>query len=268
MDFNDFVLQEVQKGLAQTQANAPQKLYRALRMLAKARSQLIHQQLIAWNGTMVRKGPFWSMNLNVPVTEGCSAPKLLGCYEEELHGVIQQLPQRGYQRILDIGCAEGYYAVGLARMIPHAKVYAFDNNPQAQATCQQLAVNNQVANRLQVGGDFTPEMFQQFRGARTLLVCDIEGAELQLLDPQLAPALAEFDILVELHDVFQPNLSQQVLARFQASHEIEVIPFHGYRDIRAYPELEQLEHLDRLLAIWEWRSGATPWAWLRAKITR
>src|SRR5436190_882004 len=42
--------------------------------------------------------------------------KLLGSYENELHPFIQQLGANKYTEIIDIGCAEGYYAVGLAQM--------------------------------------------------------------------------------------------------------------------------------------------------------
>lgn len=264
--FQQHILQELQAGLQQTQQPVQNRLYRATRLLAKARAQLIANQLVAWNGTVVRSGPFWGLNISVPITEGCSVPKLLGCYEQELHGVIQQLPARGYSQVIDVGCAEGYYAVGLARLLPQAKVFAHDTNPLAQAACRQMAEANRVQDRVHVGGEFPPEEFQRFANLRTLVVCDIEGAELQLLDPQRAPALAQFDILVELHDVFHPNLSQQLLARFQATHDIEVVPFHGQRNYTIYPELEQLEQLDRLLATWEWRSGPTPWGWLKSKL--
>jgi hypothetical protein len=45
-------------------------------------------------------------------------PKLLGCYEAELHGVIACALNTTYDTIIDIGCAEGYYAVGLALHFP------------------------------------------------------------------------------------------------------------------------------------------------------
>ena len=264
-DFQEYILQQLQANLAQHELPVPHKLYRATRLLAKARAQLIYQQLLAWNGPLVRSGPFQGLRLTVPITEGCSVPKLLGCYEAELHPVIERWPANSYRQVIDVGCAEGYYAVGLARLLPTAKVLACDTNPPAQASCQKLAEANLAQNRLRVSGAFSPGDFQAFAGQRTLVVCDIEGAELQLLDPAQAPALAEFDILVEMHDVFQADLSRQLLARFQGTHLIEVIPCHGMRDFTRFPELERIEPLDRLLAIWEWRSGPTPWAWLRAR---
>jgi DNA-binding winged helix-turn-helix (wHTH) protein len=264
-DFQQHIFNELQNGLTQNQLDVPQRLYRSLRLLAKARAHLITQQLVAWNGTVVRGGPFAGMNLTVAITEGCSVPKMLGCYEAELHEIIAQFPQRGYQNVIDLGCAEGYYAVGLARMLPAVQVFAHDTNPLAQETCRKLATDNQVANRVHAGGLFQSADFARFTGTPTLLVCDIEGAELQLLDPQQAPALSAFDMLVEMHDVFHPQLSQQLLSRFQSTHEVQVIPFHGARNFTFFPELQRLEHLDCLLATWEWRSGPTPWGWFRSR---
>jgi hypothetical protein len=46
-----------------------------------------------------------------------------GCYEHELHGEIEQLVTRGFDAVLNIGCGEGYYAIGLARRMPTAAHY-------------------------------------------------------------------------------------------------------------------------------------------------
>jgi hypothetical protein len=35
---------------------------------------------------------------------------------------------------------------------------------------------------------------------------------------------------------------------------------HGGRDVELPEFFQQLGHLDQLLAVWEWRTGPTPWA--------
>ena len=102
--------------------------------------------------------------------------------------------------MLNIGCAEGYYAVGLARAMPRARSLAFDTNPKAQAACKQLAAKNGVSDRVTVGGLFSPSDFADYVDESTLVFCDIEGAELELLDPALAPALESLDLIVESHE--------------------------------------------------------------------
>ena len=48
-------------------------------------------------------------------------PKLLGSYEQELQPLLQRLAAQNYSEIVDIGCAEGYYAIGLGGCFPRAK---------------------------------------------------------------------------------------------------------------------------------------------------
>ena len=95
-------------------------------------------------------GPFQGMRFGSRAAEGCYLPKLLGCYEHELHPIIARLPRRGYRRVVNIGCAEGYYAVGLARLLPTATVLAFDSTAGARKLCAELAALNGVAERIAI----------------------------------------------------------------------------------------------------------------------
>ena len=98
---------------------------------------------------------------------------------------------------------------------------------------------------------------------KTVVICDIEGAEAALLDPAAAPGLSHADILVECHDLMQPGLTALLTARFQPTHHVTRID----RLISATlpPWMEELSDLDRLIALWEWRGGPTPWLWMQAR---
>lgn len=229
-----------------------------LRLLAKWRHQLIANTLIARDGPAVQAGPFAGMVLGPGSAEGCHAPRLLGCYEHELHGEIERLIARGFRTVLNIGCAEGYYAIGLARRMPAAQVFAHDANPAAQAMCRTLAEANGVAARIAIGGLFRGEDFERFADTDTLLVLDIEGGEDALLDPAAFPALRRMTILVECHETPGARMAARIAERFAPSHRVRRI-----NHALAAPDLPDwlagLGHLDRLLATWEWRSIPTPW---------
>ena len=63
--------------------------------------------------------------------------------------------------------------------------------------------------------------FELARDGKTLLICDIEGAEAELLDPVAAPALSRCDIIVEVHDGPETHDIRSLLEmRFQSSHEL------------------------------------------------
>lgn len=239
----------------------PDRLTAALRHLAKWRAELIGNTIAQNSGKTVLSGPFAGMSYAVRAAEGSRAARLLGCYEASLAPVIEAIIARGYDLIMDLGAAEGYYAVGLARRLPEAQVIACDENPAAQALCRDLAQANGVADRVLVRGRVGHADFDCCADQRTVVICDIEGAEDALLDPRQAPGLRAADILVEVHDCLQPGLSGRIAERFAATHRITRID--RQIDAANLPGwMETLSDLDRLLALWEWRNGPTPWLWM------
>ena len=242
----------------------PARLTEALRHLAKWRSELIANTLAERSGTVVLSGPFKGMKYPVRASEGSRSARLIGAYEASLAQVIEEIASRRYKLVVDVGSAEGYYAVGLALRLPLARVLARDENPRAQALCREMAEANGLSDRIEIGGRMTHADFDQCKGKKSLVVCDIEGAEAELLDPSLAPGLLKADILVEAHDCLRPGLSALIAGRFRASHEVRVIG--RALDASGLPDwMESLSDLDRLIALWEWRSGPTPWLWMTRK---
>jgi hypothetical protein len=248
-------------------AALPEKLNLALRLLAKYRATLLQNTVVQQCGTTVQSGPFEGMRFVAQSTEGCHVPKLLGCYEAELHPHILAAARRGYDVVINIGAAEGYYAVGLARLMPHARVHAYDTNAASHAVCRSVAESNGVADRIVIGGTFRGEDFATFAGRRTLVVCDIEGGETALLDPTRYPALRTMDVIVELHDSAHAKPSALIPERFAATHDVTMVR-HGGRAGPLPALFEPLGHLDQLLAVWEWRSAPTPWAVMLARTGR
>jgi hypothetical protein len=203
---------------------------------------------------VVQYGPFAGMQCS----SSAVLPHLIGSYEAELHETIRQLSHRGYDRVINIGCGEGYYAVGLARLWPAVNVLALDSNAAAQKVCGALAELNGVAERITMMGKCTPAVLQDLVRPGALIFCDCEGDELQLLDPVAIPELLRCDIVVEMHDCYAPNTSATLVNRFRASHNIRVIS-QASRDWRSYPVLESLNEFERLFALCEFRPGPTPW---------
>ena len=72
-------------------------------------------------GTRVLQGPFAGMNYLNRSHNSEFVPKLLGSYEAELSEVLEQIIAHDYRLIVDVGFAERYYAVGLARRCPMPK---------------------------------------------------------------------------------------------------------------------------------------------------
>lgn len=242
-----------------------EQLNGVLRIAAMWRATALGQTYIArTGGTVVSGGPFAGMIYSTTATEGALIARLLGVYESELHPHIEAFAAEGLDCVIDVGCAEGYYAVGLARRMPGVTVYAHDILESARAACAGMAAANGVADRVILGGEFQPEDFQRFAGRRVLVMVDAEGAEADILDPARGPALAGMNIIVETHDVYRPGALATLLERFSPTHDIQRVD----QDFKAYePQwwTRDLTHLDQLLTVWEWRQRPTPWLVMRPR---
>jgi hypothetical protein len=175
------------------------------------RREYATRRFVAWHGLTVSGGPF--AGLRYPGLGPQSlAPKLLGAYERELHGAVEDAIRARPGTIVNVGAAEGYYAVGLARRCPGAKVVAYEADAEQRALLAEMAAVNSVA--VEIKGTASREDL-----AADLVVMDCEGCERALL----AEAL-DATVIVELHDVYDPGVGDEIVRRFAATHDVNVIP--------------------------------------------
>lgn len=235
--------------------------------LAGLQSLLLGNVLVEKIGNKIYSGPFKGMTLIKEAQVGYYVPVLLGCYEYELHEVVEKIIARQYKQILNIGCSHGYYATGLAQRMPQTMVHAFDIDPIARTNCANTAATNGVGDRVSVGGEFKGEDYEKYLGPETFVVMDIEGAEMDLLDPIKYPALKNMDVLVELHEMQTPGISNAVVSRFLSTHDVVFIKNQPKQfplnDI--FGSNQHISHLDYMIASWEGRIGPTPWAFMTRK---
>jgi hypothetical protein len=244
------------------------KAYAGVRevMLSRRATRIenIKRQLIDKFGLTVSGGPFQGMSYVENARPVLLPAKHVGAYEAELHGTINKIIQANYPVIVDVGCAEGYYAVGLAMKMPHATVYAFDIDLNGQQWCGEMAQANGVADRVIVGAACDHERLRQLPLKGSLVFSDCEGYELELLKPDLVPELKQCDLLVELHDEYDPSLTQTILSRFRATHNITLIePAH--RNVEEYAATKSLSAGDRRIATSDFRGDESKWAFMEAK---
>jgi SAM-dependent methyltransferase len=215
------------------------------------------------NSGRVQSGPFSGMLCSTAVT-GNSIPKMLGIYELELHDVIQQIIRTNYHLVVDIGCGEGYYLVGLALRLPSAKLIGYDIDPLARTACAEQARLNNATDQVTIEGKCDAELLQKILEPGSLVISDCEGYEADLFRPDLSPALSGCDLLIELHEVFSPGVTNILVKRFEATHDIQLID-SVERDPKLYPVLNTLSPKQQRLAVDESRPSLMQWAWMRAK---
>lgn len=241
---------------------------KAHRIIHQVRRLELSAQVAAEHGNRVQHGPFSGMLLpdRSSWMEGDRAAKLLGLYERELHPAVRSACDRSPETVINVGCADGYYAIGLARLLPNARVFAFDADLKARRVCAAAAAANGVADRIRVAGSASCESLAELvrPGSSGLMVMDCEGCEATILDPQRLPGLSAYDIIVETHDCFVPRVTENLMERFRATHEVELIRA-GARDPAAL--LPHWSESDRWTVVDEARQAGTNWlaCWSRVR---
>lgn len=185
-------------------------------------------EMAAQYGRTVVDGPFRGMKY--PMSSLLSRqgiPILFGTYESELHPIIEEVVAKHYDRVIDIGCAEGYYAVGFARRTD-ATIYAFDCEPRERYHCRQMARENDVADRVHVRDWCSARTLKKVAVGRCLIITDCEGYEVDLFSDDVVPSLKNCDLIVELHELKGMDVRKMLLKRFESSHSAKLISFDAH----------------------------------------
>lgn len=195
---------------------------------------------------------------------------LLGLYEAQVLSWLQRNAP-GRRVLVDIGAADGYYAVGalVAGWIEHA--YCFEISEEGQRVIASNARRNGVSEQVTILGEAAAGFIETLRSAGApdpstwCVICDIEGGEFTLLDDAAVSALAGTCGIVELHaDAHTDPRARALVSRLSATHEIELLPA-GPRDPAAVPELAGWSDDDRWLLCSESRGAVMHWLAFRPR---
>ena len=192
-------------------------------------------------------------------------PRLCGSYELEHHEWLEQVLLAKPATVVDIGSAEGYFAVGCALRLPHSQVLAFESDSHLRRVCRLMAERNGVnMGNFRALGTCTPRSLAEIHPpGPVLVICDVEGAELQLIDCESVRWLRDAYLLVEIHEALQPGVRAALANRLAETHEItfevtrprthEDLP-NATRNLRGLPSASTLLSEDRPWPM-EWLLG-------------
>jgi len=222
---------------------------------------------------IVAGGPFKNMAYVAESIGSQYWPKVFGTYECELWPVFAQLFKVSFDRVIDVGAAEGFYAVGCAIKWPGAQIVAYESEPRGRELIAQMAALNRVPDRVQVKGTCSPEVLSELMTISpvdlTLCIFDVEGAESELCDSQRIPALIRCHLLVETHEFRAPGIGDSLKSRFQATHEITEIrsrPRSGadFKSSVPFP-LRLILGRSLVYLVDEWRHNNCTWLLMQPK---
>ena len=224
----------------------------------------ISKKLSEEYGDVVLDGSFKGLKYCKDACVTFPPSKRMGSYECELSGVVEHIVSNNYDRIVDVGSAEGYYAIGLLTRTNSSTMFAYETTPGDRDWLLKNAQLNGVANRLTIGEFCTPEVLQTIIQDRTFVFSDCEGYEDTLFDLTICPLLANTDMLIECHDDSVPGITQKLQKMFAPTHDIvKIMP--QARDSSKWKYSNHAPWFIRSIALSDTRSLAQGWLFMTVK---
>ncbi|MCI0563420.1 MAG: hypothetical protein MN733_33510 [Nitrososphaera sp.] len=156
---------------------------------------------------------------------GPHTPLILGTYEEELHAVFEVLRQTNPSYVLNIGGGAGYYAIGCAAIWGVPNVIVYESLEYGRQIIRNSARNNFISDTCEIRGECTEsELFNLLKAcAPSILIMDVEGAELDLLSYRVRSRLCDSHIVIESHDFARPGCTEILRNWFERTHHVRLI---------------------------------------------
>jgi hypothetical protein len=220
----------------------------------------------------VMHGAFKGLNLEHFKTWGASdrGSQLLGLYEREVVNLIAQ--EGGPEKVfVDVGAAEGYFAAGVLVNKFFRRVICFEADAKSRNALAKTLSLNDVADLVSIHGaagqDFARVVGEEisFDFKNTVILIDIEGGEIELLNQSNLEMLEQATIVVEMHPVQVAEADIRDLEILCGlTHQVDEIGT-GERDPGVFQELKNFTDDERWLLCSEGRYRRGRWLVLRPK---
>jgi hypothetical protein len=208
----------------------------------------------------VASGPFRGMHYDGQHVFGAPMAKLLGTYEMELHSRLFSLLERGFGRLINVGGAEGYYAIGIARNWRVREVIVFELSPRGQEIISKLARENGVTESISINGKCSEQHLYEILSEKSgdLLIIDVEGDEIELLTQRVIGKACKSTFVVEAHDFVLPGCTERLRERLEGSHHVQIV-YSQERTIADFPCDIRIPGRAKLRFMNEGRPGRMSW---------
>jgi hypothetical protein len=247
--------------------NDPELLGLSINILKESLSQQLSQ---IFNNT-IAYGPFsgfkmapseWSQSMDRGVM-------LLGIYEQEVLAVITtNAPSFDY--FVNIGSADGYYALGVLKNNHFKKSYCFEILEKEREVFLNNAELNNLNNRFEMYEQATSDfhlMIPDDVKSNCIMLVDIEGFEFEIFNRESISAFRKALIVIELHEFAVEDGESKLENLLNIASEFFDLEYltTAARDVSVFPELRRLQDNLRWLLVSEGRAQLQRWLVLKPK---
>jgi len=233
--------------------------YDIIRYPSINRRRALEHTIACLTRNTVSSGLFSGLTLIDEESWGDLGSKLLGLYESELAPVLKDVIQSAPDIVINVGCAEGFYALGLAKLIPTAKVFAYDIDREARRICAAGAKINALDKALEIRGYCSAEELQRITKSaeHPFAIIDCEGGERELL-LSTSYDYANTRFIIECHDFLDRTITDDLINKFMTTHTIEII-MQGGRNPFSSDIIKEWAENDLWLVVSEQRPERMRW---------
>jgi len=187
----------------------------------------------------------------------------LGIYEEYVLNQLIENSKRGATKLIDIGAADGYFAVGLTYSKTYKKCIAFEISDEGQKRILENAKRNHCDGLIEINGEANLDsLATALSGSeKSTVLIDIEGCEYDLLNDKVLKTMSNSFVICELHHNLVDDgfaREKELLERAEQYFNTRLIKRETYNP-NAFSELDHLGDVQRLIAVSEGRTKNTRW---------
>lgn len=236
-----------------------------LREMVEAYRRYISLRFYKHHNGVIAHGPFAGQLLPEVIHWGHAdlAAMILGVYEQEILTELTKAPPKRQSLLINIGAADGYYAIGLIRGGYFARAVCYEMEALGQETIRQAAARNSVKDQIEVRGKASVELWSTFDDTElcdATVLCDIEGGEYEVFNREVFKALRHCKIIIETHRWAETESrnTRSLAQESSSTHQTRLITM-GARDLSSFPELSALDDTARWLMCSEGRPYRMEW---------
>ena len=150
--------------------------------------------------------------------------KILGLYEKQVVDWIALQPRR-FDLFVDIGAADGFYAIGLLKKNLVGSAITYEISMGDRAVCKSMSQLNSVTNQISIKDKAEKIDLIQVLSSNlhTLILVDIEGSEFDLIDAEVLETGKDKFFVIEIHARIGTKKFIEFFRLCQTFHECEVI---------------------------------------------
>ena len=217
---------------------------------------------------IVQYGIFKNLKMNHEISwgRGDIASKIYGFYENKIQ---QKLKDINNPILIDIGAADGFFAIGSLKSKICEFCYAFEETKKSRENLSKTAKINNVQKKLSIIGKVTKDNFftllpSKINFSEVTILCDIEGGEFDFFSDEILATIRCSNIIIEIHKNHNKNLEIDLLERVKKYFDVSVI-IDNDKNFENVLELHTLNDIDRYLICSEGRSYIGKWWHLSPK---